>query len=284
MEVIDAQIHVWKSVKPGYNDEFPAGSKARADMHKNGGPYLAEDLLPEMDAAGVDRALVAAPVWAAEYEDKNSITKGMAATYPDRFGAIGFFLFDAPDAEQAFVNYKRDGLLGWQLLFMKNHYLDRLLDGRADWVWGTAEAAGIPINATALPLERAAAIAAAHPNLRLEIRATDIKKVLELAPYPNVSLKVGDLSHMYDEPYPFPSTHEAFCALVNAFGVRRLHWASDLTHGLNCTYGQLVTLFTEEMKCLSDSDLEWFMGGAVKQWLDWHPPARTTQVRQHVPS
>ena len=43
-------------------------------------------------------------------------------------------------------------------------------------------------------------------------------------------------------------------------------WGTDLSH-LPCPYKQVVTLFTEEMKSLSSTELEWIMGRGIAEWL-----------------
>jgi L-fuconolactonase len=54
----------------------------------------------------------------------------------------------------------------------------------------------------------------------------------------------------------------------DAFGPKRLFWGSDLTR-LPCSYSLCKTMFTEEMKWLSSTDLEWILGRGVCEWLGW---------------
>ena len=54
---------------------------------------------------------------------------------------------------------------------------------------------------------------------------------------------------------PFPTLHPLVRRVVDAFGPQRCFWGTDLSH-LPCPYKQVVTLFTEEMKSLSTSELE----------------------------
>ena len=81
-----------------------------------------------------------------------------------------------------------------------------------------------------------------------------------------------------DEPYPFPSLHPIVRRVVDAFGPERCFWGTDLSH-LPCPYKQVVTLFTEEMKSLSPSELEWIMGRGIAKWLNW--PLPEAGVRKH---
>ena len=56
--------------------------------------------------------------------------------------------------------------------------------------------------------------------------------------------------------------------VVQAFGPQRVFWGTDLTR-LPCPYRQAVTLFTEELDFLSDTDKEWIMGRGIAEWLHW---------------
>ena len=90
MKIVDAQIHLWHQNLPGN----PA--------HRQITSYTAEDCLKEMDAGGVDAALIHPPGW-----DPNSgaIAEAAAQKYPNRFAILGNFPPDKPES--------RDLIAGW---------------------------------------------------------------------------------------------------------------------------------------------------------------------------
>ena len=51
MLIVDAQVHIWKNHKPGNPG------------HRQVTDFTADDLLKEMDAAGVDAAVIHPPGW-----------------------------------------------------------------------------------------------------------------------------------------------------------------------------------------------------------------------------
>ncbi len=59
--------------------------------------------------------------------------------------------------------------------------------------------------------------------------------------------------------------------VFDRFGAQRMFWGTDLSR-LPCSYRQAITLFTEALNFLSGSDLEWVMGRAICDWLDWPMP------------
>ncbi len=68
--------------------------------------------------------------------------------------------------------------------------------------------------------------------------------------------------------YPYYNLHAYLRRAFDAFGPRRMFWGTDLTR-LPCTYGQGITLFTEELPWLSAADQRMGDGRALCDWLGW---------------
>jgi predicted TIM-barrel fold metal-dependent hydrolase len=157
-----------------------------------------------------------------------------------------------------------------------------LKDGTADWFWDAAERYNIPVMALAPnDVPKLGEIAERPPGLRLIVDhmglnstlrgkplGPSVDNVVKLARLKNLAVKVSALPCYVAESYPFPSLHPLVQRVIDAFGPQRCFWGTDLSH-LPCPYGQVVTLFTEEMKFLSSTDLEWIMGRGIAQWLNW---------------
>jgi predicted TIM-barrel fold metal-dependent hydrolase len=58
MLIVDAQIHIWGADTP----ERPWPAYGRGNAHRPI-PFSKDDALREMDAAGVDRAVIVPPSW-----------------------------------------------------------------------------------------------------------------------------------------------------------------------------------------------------------------------------
>jgi predicted TIM-barrel fold metal-dependent hydrolase len=86
MQIIDAQVHIWSSGTP-------------SGHHRQTSSFTAEDLIWEMDQAGVNGAVLHPP---AESWDPRSNELAVAAvkTYPDKFAIIGWFPLDRPEERQ----------------------------------------------------------------------------------------------------------------------------------------------------------------------------------------
>lgn len=276
MVITDAQLHIWEADRPD-RPWSPIGN-----TYSHGPATLtAENMLSQMDEAGVDRAILVPPSFEG---DRNDVCLAAAAAYPDRFAVMGRIPLDnRAEAEPVLQGLKEEpGLLGVRLTFSRGdaeHWLD---DGTADWVWPVLEEHGIP--AMVFPpdkIDRIAKIASAHPGLRLLIDhlglrtslrdgeiVPRIEDLITLAALPNVGVKATCLPSYVSEEYPFPSLHPVIKRIFDAFGPQRVFWGSDVSR-MGLPYRQVVTLFTEKLPFLSEDDKEWIMGKAISQWLGW---------------
>jgi L-fuconolactonase len=278
MLIIDSQVHIWAPETP----EKPYARKNASKPHR-AVPLGHDELLREMDGAGVARCVLVPPTWEA---DRNDTSLEAARLYPERFAVMGRINLTAPQSRGLMATWKRQPhMLGIRLVFNRDQSADWLKDGTADWFWDAAERYDIPVMAMAPnDVPTLGQIAERHPGLRLIVDHMGLNSVLrgkplepsvdnviKLARLSNVAVKVSALPCYVDEPYPFPTLHPLVRRVVDAFGPQRCFWGTDLSH-LPCPYKQVVTLFTEEMKSLSSTELEWIMGRGIAEWLGWPLP------------
>jgi L-fuconolactonase len=81
MLIVDAQVHIWAAETP--ERPWPPGGRARAHRPL---PFSPDDLLREMDAAGVARVVIVPPSWEG---DRNDLALPAARLYPERFAVMG---------------------------------------------------------------------------------------------------------------------------------------------------------------------------------------------------
>jgi predicted TIM-barrel fold metal-dependent hydrolase len=268
MPIVDAHVHIWATGTPS-----PA--------HRQVPALSGEELLREMDAAGVDAAVIQPPAWD---ETSNEVAVEAARRHPKRFAVLGWFHLDRPDARSRIDGWKRrPGMLGLRFTFMQPHQQRWLTDGSLDWLWPAAERAGLPVALAAgnfLPL--VSRIAERHPELRLlidhlgmplrvqgEAALVNLPQLVELAKRPNIALKASAAPGSSREPYPYRDLHGYLRAVYDAFGPERMFWGTDITR-MPCSWRQCVTLFTEELKWLTPADKELIMGRALCRWIGWN--------------
>ncbi len=276
--ITDAQVHIWAAETP----EKPYAKYEASQPHRSI-PLGHDELLTEMDGAGVQRCVLVPPTWEA---DRNDTSLEAARLHPERFAVMGRLKIDALESRALLATWKdQPHMLGIRMVFNHGRSREWLEDGTADWFWDAAEQHDIPVMAFAPhAVPKLGAIAEGHPGLRMIIdhmglstalrgKPLDaaVDKVIRMARLPNVAIKVSALPCYVDEAYPFPTLHPLIRRVVDAFGAQRCFWGTDLSH-LPCPYGQVVTLFTEELDFLSANDKEWIMGRGIAQWLNWPDP------------
>ena len=264
MIIIDSQVHIWGPETPDKPYFTENASKPHRPI-----PLRYEELLQVMDANGVYRTVCVPPTWEGFSNEESLLA---AQLYPDRFAVMGRIAIDKPESRELLPKWKtQPGMLGIRTAFHQGRAPLWLEDGTADWFWDAAERYDIPVMAFApQAVPKLGEVAERHPGLRLIIdhmglssalrgKPLDgaVENLLKLARLKNVAVKVSALP----------------CRVVEAFEPRRCFWGTDLSH-LTYPYKQCLTLFTEELKFLSDSDKEWILGAGIARWLNWPLPSQ----------
>jgi predicted TIM-barrel fold metal-dependent hydrolase len=251
--------------------------------HRQVTSFTAEEAIGLMDEAGVDAAVIHPPSW-----DPGATDLAMQAVcnYPGRFAIMGALPLDQPQSRARIATWRQQpGMLGLRYLFLDDPAQRWLRDGSLDWLWASAEAAGVPIAVLATDsLGALGAIAERNPALRLTIdhlggrggnttlkdaaAMTHMPELLALARHPNVAVKATGAPGYSGEAYPYPAMHLYLRQIYDAFGPSRMFWGTDITK-MPCSWRQCVTMFTEELRWLSDDDKRLVMGDAICAWWGW---------------
>ena len=273
--IVDAQVHLWKAESP----DWPWVPGMKPQMPE---PFTMEKLVPLMDEAGVDRAVIVPPSWPG---DRNDYGIEAAKRYPDRFAVMGRIPLKNPEPAALLPRWKEQpGMLGVRVTFL-GLAAAWLTDGTADWFWPAAEKAGLPVMFLS-PGQAGefARIAERHPQLTLIVDhmgvsadvvkagklADSIDQTASLAKYQNVSVKPSAAPNNSTEAYPFRDFTPHIRRLFDAYGPQRCYWGTDMTNGFTkATYKQRITHFTEELPFLSEQDKDWIMGRAIVARLGW---------------
>jgi predicted TIM-barrel fold metal-dependent hydrolase len=267
MDIIDSQVHLWGSGKPN-------------PPHRQVPTFSAEDLIKEMDGAGVAGAVIHPPGWDETAQD---VAIDAAKRHPNRFAVLGRFDVSKPENRALIDGWNaQPGMLGLRFTFMLPHQKNWMTDGTMDWLWPAAERAGLPVGlAAASFLPEVAKIAERHSGLRLLVdhlgavsgrkdgeAFANVAQLAALAKFPNVAVKASAAPGTSSEPYPYRNVHPYLRQIYDAFGPQRFFWGTDLTR-MPCSYRECVTMFTEELPFLSAADKELVMGRALCDWLGW---------------
>lgn len=273
-QIVDAQVHLWWP----QSDAWKWGPGAEPQMPE---PFTVERLLPMMDAAGVDRAVIVTPSWTG---DRNDVGLDAAQRYPSRFRLMGRIALKDPKSADLIPTWKQQpGMLGIRLLFL-GKVAPWLTDGTADWFWPAAEKAGIPVMVLGTRIAELAHVAERHPGLTLIIdhmglatetvkagkSAEMVAETVSLAKFANVSVKLSGFAGYSSETYPWRDMTPYLRRCYDAFGPRRCFWGSDLTNSFDkATYQQRISHFTDTLDFLPEEDKDWIMGRGILACLGW---------------
>jgi predicted TIM-barrel fold metal-dependent hydrolase len=268
MLIIDSQIHLWDG--------------GQAPPHHRQAPYLAEEAVADMTAAGVDAAINHPPGWDA---DSNRYAIEAAQRFPERFATLGWLKLDRPEAPDLVRRWRsQPGMIGLRFLCVAPDERSWPTDGTMEWLWPLAEELGLPIavcGPTLVP--HVPRWAEQYPNLKLTVDHFGLvgltpsggliqaDGLLPWSRFPNVSVKLTGAPDYASDEYPFRSMHDTIHALYDAYGPERLFWGTDITR-LKCTWRECVTMFTEELPWLPETDKALIMGQSFSRWFNWTPP------------
>jgi L-fuconolactonase len=240
-------------------------------------PVSAEQMIAEMDAAGVQKSAVVQASTCYGYD--NSYLADSIARFPQRFTGVCSVDVRAPDARQRMAEWKQRGMSGMRLFTggstaeMDASWLN---DPLAAPAWNYAGEIGwsvcIQTNQSGLP--EIVKLAQRFPQVRIvldHIARADItdgppyaaaQSLFDLVKYPNVYLKVT--------PRAFNSAREGkaspesfFPRLVGVFGANRLAWGSNYPASEG-PLSALLGVAKASLACLSDADRAWIFAGTAQ--------------------
>ncbi|MEO8443303.1 MAG: amidohydrolase family protein [Betaproteobacteria bacterium] len=158
MLIADSQIHIWAANTP----ERPWAPNTRPHRPE---PLGVDEVLREMNAAGVDRVVIVPPRLDGS---RNDLGLAAAHAHPARFAVMGKIDVKDPQAPARLAQWRaQPGMLGLRFNFKRTP--QTLASGDADWVWGAAEKAGVLIyvGVSHENVHVFDALAERHPGLRL---------------------------------------------------------------------------------------------------------------------
>ncbi|MCL1837886.1 MAG: amidohydrolase [Propionibacteriaceae bacterium] len=269
MRITDSQVHLWAPQTP--ERVWSAPSVAPRPSH------LVSELIAQMDATGVDRAVLVPPSFEGY---RNDYCLSAVQDYPGRFAVMGRLRLDAPGTKALQTWKEQPGMLGLRITAFRKADAEALAD--LAWLWQGMAAADLPAMLFAPGQYQAiAALAKANPQVKftldhlcLPTTAQDdeldplIDQVCQLAGYENIAVKASCLANNVTDSFPFPSLHDRIHKVMDAYGLERVFWGSDLSRS-RISYRESLALFTEQLPFLGDSELEWVLDRGISTWLGW---------------
>ena len=232
-----------------------------------------ESLLFHMGQAGVDKAILIQHQGQAD----NSYHVECLQRYPNRFSSA--MIVEKTDNGEKIRYWAEQGIVGIRL---PANSRAEATDSLAQW--RTAVELGLivstPSSPSALLSEEFAEVIETFPKLQIVIEHLggigsdaeppydEFKRVLALARYPNLTIKLPGFGEFCKLPYPFAHIPPLARMVVTAFGPKRVMWGSDFPpvssrEGYNNSLHFPMEYFSD----LSDEEREWIFGKtALSVW------------------
>ena len=278
MVTIDSQVHAYERNHPG---------RPWAGFLHGPAQVTGDDMVAAMDAVGVDGALLVSPY--AMYRFDGSYALEVHKKHPGRFGLIKPFNPADPGVAEAVADWAAtDGVVGARIMLNRPEASPDAADPGLNRILATAARHSLPVNMLVWGrLEQAKQLAARNPDTSIVIDHlglqqpfeppapaqpfAELPKVLELAAYNNVAIKISGACTLSHEPFPYKDIWDPLGRIFDAFGFDRCMWGTDWTRAVALlTYKQGVEAFRVTDR-LSDSDRAALMGGTLQRIYDWSP-------------
>ena len=277
MPIIDAQVHAYERNHPGR----PWAAVLHGPAEMTGAQMVAA-----MDAVGVDGAILVSVFTMYRYDASYAVEVRNA--HPGRFALVKPVDPTDPAVADTVAAWKSTpGAVGVRIMMTRGVSEDAA-DPGINRVLAAAAKADLPVNLLCWGrLEQAAQLAARNPNTRLVIDHlglqqpfepppptepfVDLPKLLALARYPNVVVKITGACTLSHQPFPYNDIWEPLGRIFDAFGFDRCMWGTDWTRAVALlTYKEGVEAFRLASR-LSDSERAALMGETLTRVYNWSP-------------
>jgi L-fuconolactonase len=264
--IIDPHVHIWT-----HNPKYPWAKETTTPPSNEASVEMLMELMKEN---GVERTVL---VQYIGYRWDNSYVADTLKRFPKIFQGVSRVNPLDPASPDHLTRLVEQGFKGVRI--------SPGADAGGDWIrgalmpplWKRAEDLHQPMviltSITRMPdlqplIER-------HPALTVVIdhmgdcptdQPHELDKLIALAHYPKVFVKISHSWSLSKQAYPWADTFEHVKRLHAAFGPQRLMWGTDwpvcLAHG---SYKQSLTVVRDEMKFLNYDDRSWILSKTIER-------------------
>jgi len=271
VRIIDPHVHVWKN-----DSRYPWPKEVTKPPKYDALPSTLLDL---MNAHGVEKTVI---VHVIHYRWDCRYAGDTINAHPDKFMGVCRVDPTAAGAADDLTRWVRDyGFRGVRLSPAADKSGDWIKDReQMDRIVGKAAELKVPL-CVLCPVTRIPDVARVIDRHKdsLDVcidhmadsppeKPDELKKLLALAKYARVFVKISHLWSLSKEKYPYKDTHDQVKRLYDEFGPERLMWGTDWP-GVEeyCGYAKALALYRGELTFLTDADRHWILGGtALRLW------------------
>ena len=267
-KIIDPHVHIWKN-DPKY--PWPAELK-----HPPEEDALPEPLLALMEANGVSHTVIVHVIY---YRWDCRYAADVVKQYPDKFQGVCRVNPEATNAADDLSKWVEEyGFRGVRLSPSARDTGDWIHNEELmDPIWKRTDELKVPmlILTSTSRLPAVAKWIDRYPDIKISIdhmascpidQPDELQKLLDLAKFPHVYVKISHTWSLSKEPYPHRDTWDQVKKLYDVYGPQRLMWGTDWP-GVeeSSSYAKALQLVRDEMDFLSEDDKRWILGKTVEE-------------------
>ena len=265
--IIAPHVHVWK-----HDPRYPWAKETTRPPEKDATPEM---LLELMRANGVARTVIIQVIY---YRWDNIYAADVLRQYPQYFRGVARVNPESPAAADDLSRLvEEQGFQGVRLSPAEDVTGDWIRGPLMPPLWKRCQdlKASMNILTGTSRLPDIGWLVEKFPALTVVIdhmadcpadRPDELKKLLALARYPHVFVKVSHTWSVSKLPYPYPDAQEQVKRLYDAFGPQRLMWGTDWPMvEAHCGYAKALAMVRDKMKFLNDEDKSWMLSRTVER-------------------
>jgi L-fuconolactonase len=263
--ILDPHVHVWK-----HDAKFPFATGAKVPDDD----ATPEMLLQLMKANGVKKTVI---IQVIHYRYDNSYLAAVLKQYPNFFQGVCRVDPLDPAAPDHLAQLTEQGFRGVRL--------SPAGDATGDWItgplmpplWKRCDSLRVPMTLL-MPSTRvpdAQKLIEKYPDLTVVVdhmadspldHPEELKKLLALTRYPRVFVKISHTWSLSAQSYPWLDAQQQVKRLYEAFGPKRLMWATDWPIARErASYAQRLDLVREKMDFLNQDDKSWILSKTIER-------------------
>lgn len=264
--IIDPHVHVWVN-----DPRYPWAKETTNPPKKDATPEM---LLALMHANNVARTVL---VQVIHYRWDNRYTADVMKNYPQYFRGVCRVNPEDPAAPDHLSHLTKQGFRGVRI--------SPTADASGDWIngslmpplWKRAESLKVPMQVyTSIGrIPDVGRLVERFPDLNVIIdhmadcpvdQPHELEKLIALARYPRVSVKISHTWSLSKQPYPWLDAQEHVKRLYAAYGPQRLMWGTDWpVHEANTVYSKTLSVVRDDMKFLNEEDKSWILSRTIEK-------------------
>lgn len=264
--IIDPHVHVWVN-----DPRYPWAKQTTAPPNRDATPEM---LLALMKANGVARTVLVQVIY---YGWDNRYVADVLKKYPQHFLGVCRVNPKSPAAPDELSRLVEQGFRGVRI--------SPAADSRGDWIngdlmpplWRRTQSLQVPMQVytSIARIPDVGKLIERFPDLDVIIdhmadcpvdEPRELDKLLALARYPRVFVKISHTWSISKQPYPWLDAQEHVKRLYAAYGPRRLMWGTDWPIcEAKTVYSKTLSVVRDDMKFLNDEDKSWILSRTMER-------------------